>query len=1504
MNLKKSVCILLSMLMLASFMPFSAEAEINELVAYTDFETDADFAGWSLRGGTGGTAAIEQDSEMGNVVVLTQDSSAKQTFFCIKFAGTTNFGNMIKANSRIVGKAQLTLYDGSTADDMVEMCISNYDGDRLRLARIAGNNKVSVNRSLKNTSGGTAVTNQKVAYENYSNGDWVQIIYLIDVDESGNAALTYFVDGEKYELADNKTPFKLDNILSCAAQTPSFAVRSASAGRVTRAGFDNFGLYVTDEITAFTAQAEKSSDLMTDESIVIDFSTEIYKSALSGNVSVDGEAVSDDRITVLPNQKSISVAAPSGGYPSGSVHKISFGSAEDIFGKEISGDEITFSIAGEDSFRVTSFNGGKTSGIEFNSDIYVDFSENISADMFDGRIKLSVDGGSQRILAADEYKVSEEQPSRLVLSPGIMENAAYTLSFENVVSSGGQMLEAEEYSFSGFVFEISEMTLSAANMPSENGFATVVFTSPISRDMLAENIYLNGEAIDSSYITEIDEYTVKIAMPTLTEGESYTLSVSGNIRNANKTTVKSGREISFTCRNTEKLDVTADYSKLSPGQALPSTAQNTFIGNLKTADGGDEGTVAVMGAATSGDVYNILTPGFALSEASVPFVYSTRLKFSGGTGQLRLRLQQTAAQNSPSNNVLYFRNNKFSLRERNYGSGTDMNKIIEVGAYRDDVWYDLTVYFDITAKTPYMNVFLYSDDGLESYAQYNVDISPSMLALGSNAWDAMKCIGLYMQSGSSNSMAVSLPYQSVTAYSDNEAVPSVENGAQTETDTEISYSFSSPVTKESVNVNISENGAPVTDFSWKLVRGRELEIKPSAGEWNAGSAYGISGSVKSPGGSTVMLKNVSFAVKKPEIWAYNADITVDSPSEFSFLADNNTSDDIDVTCAAIIYESIGGKLRECESFYTDAVISAGQAAQPVKLSFNTDDKYIGNAQGKYIIRGFVYAKDALRLIMAEPAEFELSSAEGTTGGETVEITGVTSGRKSRKAVTLYVAAPGTKLSETEAPKLDSSGTVYSNTVLTGSGGAYDLSFIMNDENYSGEYPYAVVDCDGNITTGEFTFVNKKMQKEFIGLINKSESEDALLETARANIGKAGITNRLFESVGIEGIYKYLYANIPYNADDAAEFLNRVDEAVILAACNKSLPQAIKNGKLEYLSIIGQTDEQPSDKYISIYENELSEKGIGNVNSAMLGKGFASIAAARLNFKTSVLLNQIGANKAIGYSHVTDILKSNAGFFGIDISKYTQSRQSAVNKYLVQHPSSTAEELVLSYNAAIKAASSSESSSGGGGGSKGGGGGYVASSQAEPVSVPQAQTEKPMFSDLSDAQWAAASVNALAKAGIVSGYDGKFNPSANITREEFVKLITAALNIGTAGTGKTEFIDVDSSAWYLPYISAAVKNGLITGITADLFGTGNYITREDLAVIASRALKMKNISASAENVQQFSDNALISGYASESVYALKSLGILNGQPDGSFCPQGKTTRAEAAVVIYRIYGMIQ
>ncbi|HHW00656.1 MAG TPA: S-layer homology domain-containing protein, partial [Clostridiaceae bacterium] len=54
-----------------------------------------------------------------------------------------------------------------------------------------------------------------------------------------------------------------------------------------------------------------------------------------------------------------------------------------------------------------------------------------------------------------------------------------------------------------------------------------------------------------------------------------------------------------------------------------------------------------------------------------------------------------------------------------------------------------------------------------------------------------------------------------------------------------------------------------------------------------------------------------------------------------------------------------------------------------------------------------------------------------------------------------------------------------------------------------------------------------------------------------------------------------------------------------------------------------------------------------------------------------------------------------------------------------------------------------------------------------------------------------------------------------------------------------------------------------------------------------------------NVVPFTDEAEISGYAKEAVAAIQKAGIIKGTGDGRFAPKNNATRAEAAVIIYRL-----
>jgi len=177
---------------------------------------------------------------------------------------------------------------------------------------------------------------------------------------------------------------------------------------------------------------------------------------------------------------------------------------------------------------------------------------------------------------------------------------------------------------------------------------------------------------------------------------------------------------------------------------------------------------------------------------------------------------------------------------------------------------------------------------------------------------------------------------------------------------------------------------------------------------------------------------------------------------------------------------------------------------------------------------------------------------------------------------------------------------------------------------------------------------------------------------------------------------------------------------------------------------------------------------------------------------------------------------------------------------------------------------------------------------------QSTTGIESFADIADAEWARTAIEYLLNRKVINGYDdGDFKPNNNITREEFVKLVCKAFGIGESGPD-CGFMDVDKNHWAYGYICAAKEKGIIKGISDTLFGIGNNITRQDMAVIIANVLELSGAANGS-----FTDEETIADYAKPAVNALKNAGIISGYEDGSFRPYNFTTRAEAAQIIYKV-----
>ena len=112
-----------------------------------------------------------------------------------------------------------------------------------------------------------------------------------------------------------------------------------------------------------------------------------------------------------------------------------------------------------------------------------------------------------------------------------------------------------------------------------------------------------------------------------------------------------------------------------------------------------------------------------------------------------------------------------------------------------------------------------------------------------------------------------------------------------------------------------------------------------------------------------------------------------------------------------------------------------------------------------------------------------------------------------------------------------------------------------------------------------------------------------------------------------------------------------------------------------------------------------------------------------------------------------------------------------------------------------------------------------------------------FSDVDTGDWYNNAVSTLANMGILDGYlDGTFRPTAPISRSEFTKIAVSFFDC-TAGEYSYEgwFSDVQGGEWFVGYLTAAMRFGLIEGMPDGTFRPLDNITRAEACTIVNRTL---------------------------------------------------------------------
>ena len=231
----------------------------------------------------------------------------------------------------------------------------------------------------------------------------------------------------------------------------------------------------------------------------------------------------------------------------------------------------------------------------------------------------------------------------------------------------------------------------------------------------------------------------------------------------------------------------------------------------------------------------------------------------------------------------------------------------------------------------------------------------------------------------------------------------------------------------------------------------------------------------------------------------------------------------------------------------------------------------------------------------------------------------------------------------------------------------------------------------------------------------------------------------------------------------------------------------------------------------------------------------------------------------------------------------------------------------------------------------------------------------IFSDISG-HWAEKTINKWKSQGIIAGYpDGTFQPDKYVTRAELAKIVALAFDLKEKGPlteyfdpryypwvndpgldyPNREYADLDSSAWYYPYVECAAQyipvypllidyktnqpyqkngangpKGFLPGVDALRIHFAETLVRikvekENLNIqIPEFNMVFDSVNESFKDPEYNSGEASIHGIPAnvqrmfEYTWLAKELDLMQGDTNGEFLPYNNVSRAEVITVIDR------
>jgi len=344
-------------------------------------------------------------------------------------------------------------------------------------------------------------------------------------------------------------------------------------------------------------------------------------------------------------------------------------------------------------------------------------------------------------------------------------------------------------------------------------------------------------------------------------------------------------------------------------------------------------------------------------------------------------------------------------------------------------------------------------------------------------------------------------------------------------------------------------------------------------------------------------------------------------------------------------------------------------------------------------------------------------------------------------------------------------------------------------------------------------------------------------------------------------------------------------------------------------ILALSKEADNEEYLALLGKDLDKREATDFTKKRLyeTKDYSSIKEYENQILMFETLDKVNNAK---YSQLEDLFEEYEKVLTLDkCGKYDdykdlsssnrrKANETIVSK-LLKNPAETTKKFIDVFESAVKDADKGSKPVGGGGGGGGGShaGGKGSTTSGLSYTVPDVSDivvpeKKKVFKDVELDFWAEDNIRTLVDADIINGYeDGSFKPDNSITREEFVTILVKAFKL-KKNNAVCSFEDAGKDKWFYTYVASAFEAGVVNGVSETMFGAGENITRQDVAVMIARAMKLTAVQAG----EAFADDGDIAGYAKEAVYSLKKSGIIGGRGENVFAPSDNCTRAECVTMI--------